>query len=447
MKFYGRESELKTFSDQVHRLTQGSRLAVLTGRRRIGKTTLLLKVAQESALPYLYFFVQRQYSEQELFADWMHAVRERFHLNADDGPARPKLSSCIRYLLEKSKSQPLIVIIDECQELDFIVPFFWSELQQIWDLNKNSTQLFLVMSGSVASAIRHIFGDISAPLYGRCDLFLQLQPFQPRLLKEIYRAEAPKKSSAGLITLYALTGGVARYVEMLCQDTDLSSEAMLSWVCSDASSFYRADGSIVLANEFRIEAQTYFSLLRAIATGLNSWSELCNVVPGSIGPYLARLETQFHLVKKSLPLRSKPSARGVRYSIDDPYFRFWFRFIEPAKCRNLAERQDWPNLLRIVNQYWPQFIGRTLETWFLQSWQESGHWIEVGGWWDKKGEHEIDLIGINELDQKIAFAEVKRNKDKASLPLLQEKAAAFLDQNRALTSYEAQYKVLSLETL
>lgn len=71
----------------------------------------------------------------------------------------------------------------------------------------------------------------------------------------------------------------------------------------------------------------------------------------------------------------------------------------------------------------------------------------MGSWWDKKGEHEIDLIGINGLDQKIAFAEIKRNKDKASLPLLQEKAAAFLDQNHALTSYEAQYKVLSLETL
>lgn len=71
----------------------------------------------------------------------------------------------------------------------------------------------------------------------------------------------------------------------------------------------------------------------------------------------------------------------------------------------------------------------------------------MGSWRDKKGAHEIDLIGINGLYQKVAFAEAKRNKDKASLPLLQTKAAAFLDQNRALTSYEAQYKVLSRNPL
>lgn len=55
MKFYGREEELKTLNFEVSKLNVSSRLAVVTGRRRVGKTTLILKACEQSGLPYLYF--------------------------------------------------------------------------------------------------------------------------------------------------------------------------------------------------------------------------------------------------------------------------------------------------------------------------------------------------------------------------------------------------------
>ena len=66
MKFYGRTNELETLRLEVAKLNSGSRLTVVTGRRRVGKTTLILKACEQSAIPYLYFFVQRKYSEAEL---------------------------------------------------------------------------------------------------------------------------------------------------------------------------------------------------------------------------------------------------------------------------------------------------------------------------------------------------------------------------------------------
>ena len=80
MKFYGRENELSALKSECKALDVGSRLAVVTGRRRIGKTTLLLKAAEESALPVLYFFVQRKYTEEELAQSWISQIRTLFCL-------------------------------------------------------------------------------------------------------------------------------------------------------------------------------------------------------------------------------------------------------------------------------------------------------------------------------------------------------------------------------
>ena len=66
----------------------------------------------------------------------MAQIRSLLGLQEDDGPARLKLSSVIRFVMQKSVDKPIILVIDECQELDFINESFWSELQQVWDLKK-----------------------------------------------------------------------------------------------------------------------------------------------------------------------------------------------------------------------------------------------------------------------------------------------------------------------
>ena len=446
MKFYGRTEELKTFESEFSNLSSGSRLAVITGRRRVGKTTLILKACQQSGLPYLYFFVQRKYSEQELASEWLSQVRQQFNLTEDDGPARLKLTSVIRFVMQKSADQPIILVIDECQELDFISESFWSELQQIWDLNKNSSKLMLIMSGSVASALKHIFGSISEPLYGRMDLTLTVEPFSPNVLTEIFQDIYPKGKPEDLLALFALTGGVARYVEILSSIGSFKQNDMLSFVFSPSGSAFRSDGDVVLANEFRIESSIYYSLLRAIASGVSKWSELQNVIPGQIGPYLNRLEGQYNLIERVYPLGSI-SSRNVRYSVSDEYFRFWFRFIDTPVMKNLAESQQWSLMQKLCKKDFETFSGRCLESWFRKQYSHSGQWTEVGTWWDKKGENEIDLVALNSLEKKIEIVEIKRQKSKINEHLLAQKAKNFLRCNSKLQSYKLSLKALTLEQM
>ena len=110
------------------------------------------------------------------------------------------------------------------------------------------------MSGSVASAIRHIFSDTSEPLFGRQDLSLTLHAFNPLLLTKIFTAHCKKKDAENLLMLYAVTGGVARYVETLVDNTDLTKAGQLDFIFSTLGEFMRNDGVTVLANEFRVES-------------------------------------------------------------------------------------------------------------------------------------------------------------------------------------------------
>ena len=74
---------------------------------------------------------------------------------------------------------------------------------------------------------------------------------------------------------------------------------------------------------------------------------------------------------------------------------------------SLYESSQWKLSEGLLIKLWPDFCGRSLENWFLKHYSESGEWTAVGQWWDKKGENEIDLIAVNELEDKIQFAEIK----------------------------------------
>lgn len=448
MQFYGRKEELKTLSSQLPLLEKSSRFVVVTGRRRVGKTTLITKFAKECGSPFLYFFIQRGYSESELIQSCLKQIRNELNLEGFL-PNLGKFSEVVEYAMQLSKTTPMILIIDECQELDYAAPKFWSEFQNIWDRNKNTSKLLLVMSGSIISAIKHIFSDSNEPLYGRADLFLNLKPFSCRTIKQYLKDVNPKFSAGDLLMFYALTGGVPRYMELLTSSGFVDCDGFQRFLFSQASSWYRQDGYVILGNEFRLESNAYFSLLRAVANGKTQWNELQNEVITNLAPYMSRLEMQFNLLKKNYPVGKEFSGRGrgVRYLLTDEYFRFWFKFIEPMTVASLYESSQWILLQRLFERSWSDFCGRTLENWFIKSFSESGYWTNVGHWWDRKGTNKIDLVAINELDNKLFLAEIKNNPKKINMQKLRETADYFLLNNPKYQNFDISFGGLSLDDM
>lgn len=136
----------------------------------------------------------------------------------------------------------------------------------------------------------------------------------------------PGYTNDDLLALYAFTGGVAKYVQLLVDDDALTVESMIKSMISENSIFIN-EGRSILVEEFGKDYDTYFSILSAIASGKTHRSEIESIIDRQIGGYLTRLEDDYGIIAKEIPVGAKPLSKNTVYSIQDNFFTFWFRFI------------------------------------------------------------------------------------------------------------------------
>ena len=451
MRFYGRKEELKALRNylQIVRTKSVSQMVTVIGRRRVGKTTLVLKAFEEvrTDIPVFYFFVERRATEEELVATWLADVCRAY--DVEFAPAITSVAELVNYLMSLSRQRECVCIIDECQDFNFIVPRIWAQLQQVWDLKKTQSRMLLIMSGSILSAMEEIFCDNSQPLYGRTSGLIDVKPFDPDVIKEIVRTENPTATNGDLLAVYSLTGGVAQYLTLLAESDRLSSDGVLNYVYSVAGTWLRYEGNIYLSNEFRAEAPAYFEILRAVASGATKWAEIEDRVKtaSQLAPYLTRLE-RYGIIRRLKPLlNEEDKKKNTRYAISDQYFLFWLTFIMPVDFRRMTEIGNWEAARNNCKANFSRFLGRSLERWFLSAYQADAQWESVGGWWDKSGVNEIDVVAVNRRTKKLEIAEVKLNAAKYDEAKLRAKAGAFLHENRKLQDFELTVCGLSLKDL
>lgn len=423
MKFYGRENEVDELRKIRHLSKTGSRMTVLTGRRRIGKTELVDKALNDGEHPYLYLLITRRV-EKELCGILQEEVER--------GIGHPIAGHAVRFaelfeaVMIEAMTHPLTLVIDEFQEFDRINAAVFGEIAGIWDRYHKKSRINLVISGSVNRLMNKIFFSDSEPLYGRNTGTMRLAHFPLSELKRILTDHNPDWTNEDLLALWTLTGGVARYVEILMDDHAYTRKAMLKSVCSSTSLFFD-EGRTVLADEFGKDYGTYFSILSAIANGNTSFSDLSNAVGVEIGGHLTKMERDYGLIAKIRPAYETRGNRNVSYRIDDCFFRFWFRFI--YKYQYLIEQRQLKELLTLMNRDFGVFSGYALELYFREKFIEEHAYTRIGGWWDRKGENEIDLVCENELTRRLDFYEVKTDPDRLRLGALEAKAESFLVRN------------------
>ncbi len=137
MRFYDRQQELAELSKLMGHVKGGSRMAVLTGRRRVGKTLLSLEFAKDKK--HLYLFVAKK-SEALLCEEFVADIKRLFPDAPVIGDVR-SFRDVFQLLLQIAKDVPFTVIIDEFQEFHNINPSVYSEVQKLWDLNKSKSRL------------------------------------------------------------------------------------------------------------------------------------------------------------------------------------------------------------------------------------------------------------------------------------------------------------------
>jgi len=439
MEFFDRKREIELLAEIERRSRTVAQFTVVTGRRRVGKTSLILKAVEKTA--YAYLFVERK-SERDLCETFKTELEERFGIVIHGQPTA--FVEIFEEVLKLAVQRPVTLVIDEFQEFRKVNMSVFSGIQKLWDLYKSRARINLIVSGSVYSLMQKIFKARKAALYGRETAFLKVEPFNVSVLKEILGKYRRKYTADDLLALWTFTGGVAKYVELLMDRGATTRDRMIDTIIREDSVFLE-EGRAVLVDEFEKEYGVYFSILAAIAQGRNTRAEISQAIGRDVGGYLARLENDYSLIVRKLPLFARESAKGAHFELNDSFYRFWFRFV--FKYGYLIEIKGYDKLRAIVRRDYDQFSGTSLERYFRQVFIESGEWTRIGNWWDRKGENELDLVAENELDGRLAVAEIKRDRRRIDLDVVRAKFETFSRASGLKRSLKPEFRALSLEDM
>lgn len=436
MKFYNREKELAQLKLMRERAVLSAQMTVVVGRRRIGKTSLLKKSIENQRSVYL--FIAKK-NEALLCEEFVEIIKISLDVNFFGKITQFK--DLFSWLMELSEKRSFTLIIDEFQEFININGAVFSDMQNIWDAKKELSKINLILCGSIYSLMKKIFEDTKEPLFARATGRIHLKPFGVETLRGILSEYNKDYSNEDLLAFYTFSGGVAKYVENLVNVNAFRLDNILEEIFKPNSLFLE-EGKNVLVEEFGKDYATYFSILSLIASSKTSRPEIESILETSVGGFLDKLEIDYGLIKKIKPIFSRPNGRKIKYAIEDNFLNFWFRFI--YKYRTTIEIENYELVKTVVKRDYSSFVGKILEKYFMEKMMDSKEFTEIGTYWESGNQNEIDIVAINEIEKKLVVAEVKLNKQKISMPLLQQKARGMAERFKG---YQIEYVGYSLEDM
>ena len=321
-KFIGRKEELKVLEDAYG--SKANALIPIYGRRRVGKSELILQFLKDK--PGIYFAGKRAQASlqiQEFLRESSVALDEpllaRFSASRWDDALSAVVNSW-------SKDEKLIIVFDEFQWTAEASPELISVLQALWDRQwKDSGKIVLILCGSYIGFMeRKVLGEKS-PLFGRRTAQIFLKPFGYREAGDFH----PAYSFTDRARTYFICGGIPWYLNFF--STQLSVEKNIVDNLLNPYSPLFQEPDFLLREELR-DVNNYYTILMSIATGCNTQvdiSKQTGIDSRALHYYLKQL-TELGYISRRYPLTtSRPAQRHVRYFLDDPLLRFWFRFIYP----------------------------------------------------------------------------------------------------------------------
>jgi hypothetical protein len=392
MNFWGRTHELKALQEAW---TAGrSGFIPIYGRRRVGKSELIVRFM--SGKPGLYFVGKRASGEaqlQEFLEAAARALGDSLIAQARVTNWKAALELVAQRLPGKGK---FILALDEFQWIAEASPELPSVLQELWDRNwSRSGRMLLILCGSYISFMeREVLGQRS-PLFGRRTAQLLLRPFNHLEAARFHR----RFSIVDQARVYAICGGVPAY--LLAFDGAQSVEQnLISQVLNESAALAR-EPEFLLHEELR-GLVPYHSVLMALAQGKSSPAQLAKSTGIDVRGLNYHLNTLVELgyVQRRYPVtEAQPSTRSVRYALDDPLLRCWFRFVFPHQSvlRLLGPQRGFAEIVRPeLDAYFGRCFERlcreSLPLLYLREGVRAP--FTVGEYWD--ADVQVDVVGVRQ---------------------------------------------------
>ena len=294
--------------------------AVIYGRRRVGKTTLIKEFIKDK--PAIYFVAR----EADAAVNLIGFSNDVYSVTAKELAKNAYFSDwekAFDYIYQISKDNRIVLSIDEYPYLAGGFREISSILQAHIDLQLKDSKLFLILCGSSMSFMENQVLAYKSPLYGRRTAQFKITPFN--FFESLPFFEAFEKTDKA--TLYGITGGIPEYLTKI--NPAKSVEDNIIELFLTATGHLYEEPSNLLKQELR-EPATYNGIIEAIAEGaarLNEIAAKCGIESNKCAKYLKSLMS-LGIVRKELPVTETSSKKSI-YLLDDMMFRFWYRFVFP----------------------------------------------------------------------------------------------------------------------
>lgn len=455
MKFYNREKEIKEINEIVERSKTKGQLIVLQGKRRVGKTALILHVFKKQK--FLYFFVSKK-TEKELLDDFQQEINQK--LNLPYAVEFKNLSQLLKFLFDYSKKNHLIAVFDEFQNFKSISPSVFSELQKFWDLNKDQSKIAIFCIGSMFTLIKRIFTSSKEPLYNRANKIIEINPFDLKT-QQIILKDLKLLSPRNFLIFYAFFNGMPKYYELL-EDNNLAGreiKQIIKKLFCEENGYLLKEGKNILIEEFGRSYEKYFSILTAISLGRTTKNEIHNytgISINSLGALLKTLEDFYEAIERRTPVLEKKSISKLSlYKIKDNFLSFWFRYI--YKKNYLIEIKNWQSLFDYITKDLDNYLGFAFENlikdYLIEQNNDKNSFFDfeqIGSFWKRQtagGDNkEIDIVAVNKENFTALIGECKLNVNKINQQLVNgliEKGGLIAK----LKNYKKIYYIFTIEKL
>ncbi len=398
--FYNRYNELRRLKEKYDSLKAGE-LCILYGRRRIGKTELVLKFLSSIPSKKVYLYVNK-IAKKPLMDQFSIDIKNQ----VGDDLKISNWDSFFNYLIEESTKNKFILIIDEFQRLSEISLDFITSLQNYWDRKLKNQKIMIILLGSSMGMTHDLVFSSKGPLYGRSTLKLLIKPFRYVDFREMFSYLSTEEER---IKYFSVFGGTAHYLTLVKNLKKPLFDTIKDLVLIDGSPL--SDEPITLLSSELKSYTRHNSILRSIADGKTELPELAaplELKQNQITAYLDHLINRLNLVKKIEPIFGKK--KKTRYELSDNFFKFWYHFILTNK--STLELKNFDAIIKKIKDSFDQYVSYIVEEiikelLMLYNGREIDkfkiNFEEIGAWWE--GGEEIDVVAYSKRE--LLLGEVK----------------------------------------
>jgi len=392
-------------------------LAVVYGRRRVGKTTLLNEFIKDKK--GIYYIAEEQSKKLQIDSlsksifDLFEKPRYISEFNNYD--------EIFEYLIDKSNGERIILVFDEFPYMVNSDKSFLTKFQKYIDTKFKNTNIMIVLCGSSISFMENEVLANKSPIFGRCTAQMEIKPFDFFDAIKFYE----KYDDIDKVIAYSIVGGVPQYLDLWNENVDIGDNIREMFLVKYR---YLFDEPLNFLKQELREPKLYSSILKAISEGYSKLNEISTKIGEPYDKTAVYLKTlvMLRIVEKINPIFEKDKTKKSVYKIKDNLFKFIYRFVYPNIIL-IEQKKDEKIYMENIKPYINEFTGHIFEQvckdyLMKKSKLEELPFVieEIGTWWGTnnklKIQEEIDIVCVSK--NKAILCECKWRNEKVGIDVL-----------------------------